>query len=65
MQLVADGLAVDRGERSIFSGLSFSVPAGAALVVTGPNGAGKSTLIKAIAGFLPAASGTVRLEGLA
>ncbi|MEC9342881.1 MAG: heme ABC exporter ATP-binding protein CcmA [Pseudomonadota bacterium] len=65
MQLVADKLAVDRGERSIFSGLSFSVPAGAALVVTGPNGAGKSTLVKAIAGFLPAASGTVRLEELA
>lgn len=64
MQLVAENLAVDRGERRIFEGLSFVVPAGTALVVTGPNGAGKSTLIKAIAGFLAQAEGSIRLEGL-
>ena len=63
MQLVAEKLAVDRGERRIFEDLSFSVSAGTALVVTGPNGAGKSTLIKAIAGFLSPSAGDVRLEG--
>jgi heme exporter protein A len=64
MQLVAENLAVDRGERRIFEGLSFSVAAGTALVVTGPNGAGKSTLIKAIAGFLTPSAGAIRLDGL-
>ncbi len=64
MQLVAEKLAVDRGERRIFKGLSLSVSAGTAMVVTGPNGAGKSTLIKAIAGFLEPAEGTIRLDGL-
>lgn len=63
MQLVADNLAVDRGERRIFAGISFAVPAGRALVVTGPNGSGKSTLLKAMAGFLQPAAGSVRLEG--
>ena len=64
MQLVADRLAVDRGERRIFDSVSFSVGAGSALVVTGPNGAGKSTLVKAIAGFLPPAEGVIRIDGL-
>ncbi|GIL00480.1 MAG: cytochrome c biogenesis ATP-binding export protein CcmA [Alphaproteobacteria bacterium] len=65
MQLVGERLAVDRGDRRIFDGVSFAVPAGSALVVTGPNGSGKSTLIKAIAGFLPPAAGSVRLDGMA
>ena len=64
MQLIADNLAVERGERRIFSGISFTVPAGTALVVTGPNGAGKSTLLKAIAGFLLPVAGTIELQGL-
>jgi len=63
MQLVADRLAVDRGERRIVEGVSFAVPAGSALVVTGRNGAGKSTLIKAIAGLLPVAGGRIALQG--
>lgn len=63
MHLVADQLCVDRGERRIVSGVSFAAQSGQALVITGPNGAGKSTLLKAIAGLLPMASGTARLEG--
>jgi molybdate transport system ATP-binding protein len=31
--------------------------------VVGPNGAGKTTLLRAIAGLVPAASGTIRLAG--
>jgi iron complex transport system ATP-binding protein len=32
--------------------------------VIGPNGAGKTTLLKALAGLLPAASGSVTLDGV-
>jgi heme exporter protein A len=64
-KLVAERLAVMRGLRSIFQNISFSVAAGEALVLTGANGVGKTTLLRAIAGFLPLAEGSVRLEGAA
>ena len=63
MQLTVDKLAIHRGERCIFADMDFCLPGGSALVVTGPNGSGKSTLLKAIAGFLPASAGSIRLEG--
>ncbi len=63
MRLAGQGLGCVRGGREIFSGLDFAVPAGQALAVTGINGAGKSSLLRLIAGLLPAASGTVTLEG--
>jgi heme exporter protein A len=64
-KLVAERLAVMRGPRSIFRGISFAVAAGEALVLTGANGVGKTTLLRAVAGFLPLADGRVRLEGVA
>jgi heme exporter protein A len=64
-KLVAERLAVMRGPRSIFRGISFSVEPGEALVLTGANGIGKTTLLRAVAGFLPLAEGRVRLEGMA
>jgi len=63
MRLVARNVAVDRGGRRLFSGLSFVVEAGQALMVVGANGAGKSSLLRAIAGLLRTAEGDVRLEG--
>ncbi len=62
MRLIAENLDGERGGQPVFSGVSFSLAAGDALIVTGPNGAGKSTLLRVIAGLLPAASGRVRLE---
>ena len=56
-------LACIRGDRAVFAGLSFAVPAGGALLLTGANGAGKSSLLRVIAGLLPAADGEVLLEG--
>ena len=63
MRLAGQELECVRGGRKIFSGLDFAVPTGQALAVTGINGAGKSSLLRLVAGLLPAASGTVILEG--
>jgi len=59
------GEAIDciRGERKVFSNLSFSVSGGEALVVIGPNGSGKSSLLRLIAGLVVLASGTIKLTG--
>lgn len=63
MRLAGHGLGCVRGGRNIFSALDFEVAAGQALAVTGVNGAGKSSLLRIIAGLLPAASGTITLQG--
>ena len=62
--LRADGLAAFRGERLVFSELSFSVAAGGALVLAGPNGSGKSTLLRVLAGLGRAAAGQLSWDGL-
>lgn len=51
-----------RGGREVFSGLSFAVAGGEALLVSGPNGAGKSSLLRMIAGFVRASSGRFTLH---
>ena len=61
--LEAEGLAVIRGERLVFAGLSFRVPEGAALLLVGPNGSGKSTLLRLVAGLVRAEAGLVRWRG--
>lgn len=63
MHLIAENLTVERGERTILRGLSFTAAGGEALVLVGPNGAGKTTLLRTIAGFLRPAGGTIRLDG--
>lgn len=45
------------------SDASFEIPRGSICGLVGINGAGKSTLFKAIMGFVPLASGEVRLAG--
>lgn len=62
--LNAEDLRLQRGLRLLFSGLSFSVRSGEALIVVGPNGAGKSSLLRVMAGLLGADAGRVRLDGL-
>jgi heme exporter protein A len=55
--LLAEELACRRGARLVFAGLSFRLPAGAALVLTGPNGSGKTSLLRVVASLIPPAAG--------
>ena len=61
--LEADGLATIRGERLVFSGVSFRLVPGGALLLTGPNGAGKSTLLRLLAGLGRLAAGRLLWHG--
>jgi heme exporter protein A len=57
------GLACRRGEKLIFRGLDFTLPAGGALVLIGPNGSGKSSLLRLMAGLTPHEAGTLAWSG--
>ena len=61
--LVAEDVAVFRGERLVFRDLSLTVPAGGAVVLAGPNGSGKSTLLRLLAGLVRPAAGRVMWNG--
>jgi branched-chain amino acid transport system ATP-binding protein len=58
-----DGLTVARGGRSVVRNISLEIPAGEVTALLGPNGAGKSSLVLAVAGVLPAESGSIVLDG--
>jgi ABC-2 type transport system ATP-binding protein len=51
------------GDLSAVEDVSFTAAPGQILGFLGPNGAGKTTTMRIITGFLPATSGTVRVEG--
>jgi heme exporter protein A len=57
--LTAESLAVFRGERLVFSDLSFVVAAGGAMILAGANGSGKSTLLRTLAGLVRPMAGRV------
>ncbi|MFQ6018536.1 MAG: heme ABC exporter ATP-binding protein CcmA [Kiloniellaceae bacterium] len=52
-----------RGERRVFAGLGFALPAGGGLILTGPNGSGKSSLLRLLAGLLEPAQGALLWDG--
>ena len=56
-------MACIRGERPVFSGVSFRLEPGGALALVGPNGAGKSSLLRILAGLLRPAGGTLAWDG--
>lgn len=43
--------------------VSFAAGSGELTIIVGPNGAGKSTLLSLLSGFLPASSGSIRING--
>jgi branched-chain amino acid transport system permease protein len=63
--LAIEGLTVRYGSVVALNNVSLTVAAGTVAGLIGPNGAGKSTFIDAVAGFLPAYEGSIRLAGKA
>jgi heme exporter protein A len=61
--LEAENLECTRGDRRLFSDLSFSLPPGTVLQLTGPNGSGKTSLLRMICGLLPPTQGRIRWQG--
>jgi len=61
--LEAVNLGCARGERRLFSGLNFSLPAGTFLQAFGPNGSGKTSLLRIVCGLTAPAAGEVRWDG--
>jgi heme exporter protein A len=61
--LAAAALECIRGDRTLFSGVSFALAAGAGLLVQGANGAGKTSLLRILVGLAPAAAGEVSWDG--
>jgi len=56
-------LACRRGDRRLFSGLSFDLEPGSLLHVRGRNGSGKTTLLRALCGLLAPDAGEIRWNG--
>jgi iron complex transport system ATP-binding protein len=63
--LEAQDLSLTRGGAKVIEEASISLVQGQITAIVGPNGAGKSSLLLALAGLLPPAAGSVRLEGQA
>lgn len=60
-----EDVALRRGGRLLFEGLSFELGQGERLQVAGPNGSGKSSLLRLAAGLLRAERGRVERSRLA
>ncbi len=56
-------LACVRGDRPLFSHLSFALKPGELVHITGANGSGKTTLLRALCGFSRPAAGEIRWNG--
>ena len=61
--LKINDLKVNYGGIEAVKGISFDVPAGEIITLIGANGAGKSSTLRAIAGLVKPASGSIVFEG--
>lgn len=61
--LEVSDLECRRGDRTLFTGLSFDLGPGTLLHVRGRNGSGKTTLLRALCGLLTPEAGEIRWRG--
>ena len=61
--LAGRDLRLDRGTRTIISGLTFEIASGQALVLRGANGSGKTSLLRILAGLTIPDAGAVLWNG--
>jgi urea transport system ATP-binding protein len=61
--LELDGVSSGYGEALVIRDVALALAPGQILAILGKNGMGKSTLLKTIMGYLPAASGAIRVFG--
>jgi urea transport system ATP-binding protein len=61
--LTVSGLNQYYGGSHILRGVSFDLPPGRVTALLGRNGVGKTTLLKTLMGLVPAATGSVRVDG--
>jgi ABC-2 type transport system ATP-binding protein len=65
MSIVVQSVTKLYGSQKALNNVSFEVKTGEIVGFLGPNGAGKSTMMKIIAGFIPASSGSIHVNGVA
>lgn len=61
--LSVSDLSCVRGDKTLFSGVSFELGAGQWLQLEGANGSGKTSLLRIVSGFTPPAHGQVSWKG--
>lgn len=62
-QLEVNNVSIAYDEMPVVNGVSFQLAAGDIGCLLGPSGCGKTSLLRAIAGFEPITTGTIRLGG--
>jgi ABC-2 type transport system ATP-binding protein len=63
MSIIIRNVTKFYGKQKALDDVSFEIKTGEIVGFLGPNGAGKSTMMKIITGFIPASSGSVKVNG--
>ncbi len=61
--LTASNLSLSRGDRRLFSGVSFTLESGQWLHLEGDNGVGKTSLLRLLCGLISLEEGEIRWKG--